>query len=350
MMNRKRLCACLATSKKSNSLCNNVLSRKNQDLVESYLAKISSSAVPVSESFGSLAQVAFCYTHVKNAAHAGKQWYEEWKSKGDAAEQENESSTEWQPHSLPASTSPSEASFYELDEDSTLISSPSSPMRYSHMAPGMSEEDRAKRVTRVLEQIAKEKDMRKGIVYVLRVSESFGESPGLFKVGYTEDGIDARIDFHEKCHGKITLLDSKPTKWGCRIEKLVHADLYRFHHKQSKECLECRVHHRELFRVKEEEIWKSLHKWTRFFLNYPNPYNKDGTLNERVELPYPAFRRESSGSTPTKKGPKKSHMSTMSSKKHSTKDEDDGEVFSQKTSVSRLDFLGSRLSRLNIEG
>lgn len=320
VMNRKGLCSCLA--KKGNSLCNRVLSRKNQDLVESYLAKIASSAVPVSEFFGILAQAAFCGSHIKNlnAAHAGNQWYEEWKSMGNAAKQENEVPTERHHQSLSVSTSRSQASFCELDEDSTLISSPSSPMRYGPMASGRSEEDRAKRVTRVLEQVPKEGDSREGVVYIL----SIDDSPGLYKIGYTENGIDARKVSHKQCHGSLTSVISEPTKWACRIEKLVHADLCRFQLRQIKKC-QCGVQHRELFRVDREEIWRSLLKWTRFFLQYPNPYNKDGALKEGVKLPSPAFRREYLSSTPTKKGQENYSQAMAVGSEDSTTDEDEDE-------------------------
>lgn len=332
LMSRKQRCGYL---KKDKSPCGRAITRASQDLVESHLAKIASNAASLSESFTSLAQIAFCGPHLKtrDAARAEEQWYDEWNSTGHGTEQENELATELHSLSLRVNTSLDETSFHEFDEEVLP-----SPMTYSSMVSP------SKALRKVLNTPPNERSKGAGFVYIIALDDS----PGLFKVGYTVNP-EVRTQKHKKCHKNIRLLDKQLTAWAPRVEKLVHAELSTFQLRQSKKCHNCETLHREIFRVSEKEIREVLYKWIGFFIENHNPYNEDGTLNEQVKLPYPASGDEFPESTPTKKGPKKSRMSTMSSKKYSTKDEDEDEVFSQKTGVSRLNLLGSQLSGLNLK-
>ena len=118
-----------------------------------------------------------------------------------------------------------------------------------------------------------EKERKSGYIYAYRAQGIFG----FVKIGHTTRDIDTRMaEWRVQCqHDPETVLGSNgQVPHVARVEKLIHAELKEFRHKQTK-CV-CGTIHIEWFGVSHLDVAVVVEKWSAWMET--KPYDTNGSL------------------------------------------------------------------------
>lgn len=144
----------------------------------------------------------------------------------------------------------------------------------------------ADRIRTVMIKELSKTDAMDGWIYIYWIPGDEQIPEGLVKIGVTNVAVASRLEerkWWRKCHPD--LVQKYPTKHvnfphARRVERLIHAELRSFRHKQDG-CQHCdRKTHIELFAVPYEEAIEVTKRWTKWARGLP--YDNNGLIRKNV--------------------------------------------------------------------
>ncbi|KAJ5174682.1 uncharacterized protein N7482_000559 [Penicillium canariense] len=219
-----------------------------------------------------LASIYICHFHKKHESQAIEQWRKELDVRGNST-----------------GIKPDEEENPFEEEGVSVLSNQSLPIKTLRRAMTMEDEAVAKNVTWLLKQpLDGPRSQKSGYIYVI----SPPGLSGMFKIGYTlEHPKLGRLDKHNDCYGVTKPIATEYTQYAYRVEQLLLAEFSNNHHQLEVRCQKCDYSHRELLRIDQKTLIRSLKKWVAF-IKLP-AYDTSGLLLTEAQsgLPRPALKQ-----------------------------------------------------------
>lgn len=162
------------------------------------------------------------------------------------------------------------------------------PQEFKRRLSGVTTDEQiARKVTKLLEKDLGGKDGNMGFIYVI----AHPRVEGMYKVGYTaskKHPNDGRFEQHNRCYPELRVVKSRSIPRARRFEQVLFAEFSREHCELQERCTFCKKTHKEWLKINQETLLQSLEKWATFADNH-DLYDADGRFKNDIELPSPAL-------------------------------------------------------------
>lgn len=275
---RTHKCVGIRTTKiECNSLVKRCLWAENLERLQK---NISVEAILSSETLSQVVENLLCYHHKKQASEVLSKWttsFQKWIGSGGLNFSSNPDGPRTRSQLKDQTVGPTKE--IAVLECFTRIFQPFSRIQKNIRA----------HLLKVMSNELSDPDKKPGLIYIYWIPGNRQIPDGLVKIGVTNtETTERRIKLWKRCHPDLDCTkspDFPKFPHAKRIEKLIHADLKIFQHRQIG-CSRCTSDsHKELFAVPLQVAIKATVSWMKWACR--QPYNEDGLIRREcipVEL------------------------------------------------------------------